>query len=155
MLPKAECTAQPPNWEAQMFVTKPLLAAVFALALAAPAQALDEQIDRVFSGCLDSWPGDASKQVDCLSAAIDSTVEARLAERYQGLTPQETHERRVEMLMDSLEQLIEREQLIMGERFLGSPPLHCADSGSEGIVMATACDTKGLNIADAPPAQPH
>lgn len=136
-----------------MFATRILLAAGFALSLTAPAQALDAAAGEIFSRCLDSWPGDPAKQVDCFSEGMDRTVEARGSESYEGLTPREFREKRVEMLMDLLEQLIEREQLMVREPFLDSPPLRCVDLGAETAVARQACNTKELNLADAPPVQ--
>ena len=136
-----------------MSTTRILLATVIALTLASPAQALDEAAGEIFSQCLDAWPGDPAKQVDCFSEGMDRTVEARGSENYEGLTPREFHEKRMETLMDSLEQLIKREQLMVREPFLDSPPLRCVDPGSETAVTRQACDTKELNLADAPPVQ--
>ena len=136
-----------------MSATRNLLATVIALTLAAPALALDEAAGEIFSQCLDSWPGDPAKQVDCFSEGMNRTVEARESKSYEGLTPQELHEKRVEMLMDSLERLIKREQLIVREPFLDSPPLRCGGPGAETAVPRQACDTKELNLADAPPIQ--
>lgn len=132
-----------------MTATRIMLAAVFTLSLAAPAQALDEEFDRIFGQCLEAWPENPSKKWDCISAGLDRTVEAGDSERYEGLAPREVHEMRVEMLMESIEQYIQRQD------FLGSPPLHCSDGAAEGFGTRLACTTQELSIADTAPAQAH
>ena len=135
-----------------MTATRIVLAGVFALLLAAPAQALGEEDDKVFRQCLEAWPDDQPKMWDCISEAIA----ARESERHKGLTPQEIRELRVETLMESFERMLmeSHEQSIKRERFLDSPPLQCADAEAEGLDMPPACETEELNIADAPPVQP-